>query len=370
MRVGVMHLTDTLGAGGAERVAVNIANHLPRERFASYLCTTREDGALANLIEDDVGRLRLKRQKRFDVQALRELVGYIRRNKIGILHAHQTSVFVAVLASLFPPFPKVVWHDHYGKFVVASRPVWLYKQAARRICGVIAVNQSLAEWSRRSLHMPRERVWYIPNFTIEAKHDDEPITLAGKEGARIVCVANFRRQKDHLNLIKAMKIVVEREPAAHLFLVGVEVDREYISEIRAEINNLNLDSNISWLGERSNVAAILKQCDVGVLGSASEGLPLALIEYGMAGLAAVATEVGQCGEVLDNGKAGMLVPPAAPDLLAEKLLALLSSATLRKDMGDKFRQRVKDFYSPEAVLGEVCQVYETVINSSSAVLKN
>src|SRR5918999_1889196 len=92
-RTGVMQLTDTLGAGGAERVAVNLANLLPRERYRMYLCTTRRDGPLAGLVADDVGRLCLARRWRFDYRAFGRLVDFIREHKVQILHAHGTALF-------------------------------------------------------------------------------------------------------------------------------------------------------------------------------------------------------------------------------------------------------------------------------------
>ena len=86
-RIHVLHLVDTLWAGGAERVAVDLVNHLPRDRFAPHLCTTRRDGPLEPLVAADVGRLRLARTRRFDGRALRRLVAFIREHDIRILHA-------------------------------------------------------------------------------------------------------------------------------------------------------------------------------------------------------------------------------------------------------------------------------------------
>ena len=59
--INVMHVTDTLDAGGAERMAVSLANLLPRDRYKSYLCTSRREGALVELLDRDVQRLRLSR---------------------------------------------------------------------------------------------------------------------------------------------------------------------------------------------------------------------------------------------------------------------------------------------------------------------
>jgi glycosyltransferase involved in cell wall biosynthesis len=115
------------------------------------------------------------------------------------------------------------------------------------------------------------------------------------------------------------------------------------------------------LGVRRDVYAILKACDIGVLSSACEGLPLALIEYGMAALPAVATNVGQCGEVLDEGRAGILVASASPEPLAEALLSLLKSPERRLALGKQLHRRVKERYSADAVMKQVCQIYEKIL---------
>ena len=49
-RIAVMQVCDTLAAGGQERVALNIANLLPGDRYRSHLCTTRADGPLADAV--------------------------------------------------------------------------------------------------------------------------------------------------------------------------------------------------------------------------------------------------------------------------------------------------------------------------------
>src|SRR6267378_284377 len=121
-RVGVMHITDTLDAGGAERVAVDTVNLLPRDRYLTYLCTTRRDGPLAELVVADVGRLRLERKRRIDARALWHLVAFIRKHRIQILHAHGTSLFIARIASLFSGYTTLIWHVHFGKHVSETGP--------------------------------------------------------------------------------------------------------------------------------------------------------------------------------------------------------------------------------------------------------
>jgi glycosyltransferase involved in cell wall biosynthesis len=363
--IPVMSIVDTLEPGGAERVAVNIANLLPRDRFTSYLCATRRTGPLQMLVAPDVGLLQLERTRRFDINALRRLVAFIGDRRIRILHAHGTSLFIAAISSLFSPYPAVIWHDHFGRYAVEERSAPIYRMLSRRVAGVIAVNEPLANWSRDRLGVRADRVWYLPNLVYREKTGDRPPRLPGQPGSRIVCVANFRPQKDHLTLIAAMKEVLGSVPSAHLLLVGAATDSEYFDFIRAEISRQCLGPYVSILGERRDVPDVLEACDVGVLSSVSEGFPLTLIEYGAAGLPAVATRIGQCAEILDDGQAGILVPPKCAGDLAAALLLLLGSAAKRDTLARALRRRVRMKYSPGPIIRQICKIYESVLATSA-----
>ena len=364
-RVAVMHLVDALRIGGAERVAINLANLLPPERYDAHLCTTRDEGPLANLVAPHVKRLSLRRRSTLDLSPVLELVKFVRANQIRILHAHASALYFARLVSLFPPFPKVIWHDHYGRYAFNDRPVWLYKLATRGVGGIVAVNRPLEEWSRRALGMPSERVWYIPNLVQLEGTSALDAPLPGTPGQRIVCVANIRPQKDHLNLLEAMRLLIPFAPGAHLLLVGDYADKVYCDSVLRQISVLGLSNHVTYLGARHDIPAILRGCDIGVLGSRSEGLPLALLEYGMAGLPAVATNVGQCPEVLDDGIAGSLVPPASPQRLADALRSLLASPGDRATLGKRLKARVESQYSADRVIARICDVYGQVLRNGN-----
>jgi len=238
--------------------------------------------------------------------------------------------------------------------------VLLYRFAATRVSAVIAVNHPLADWSRRKLHVRNDRVWYIPNFTTESPASSSRPELPGTPGARIVCVAHLRPQKDHGTLIRAFALAVERVPNAHLLIVGFESDRTYADGLRALIAKLGLAGRVSFLGERDDIGAILSQCDIGVLSSSSEGFPLSLVEYGEAGLAAVSTDVGECGEVLDDGRAGVLVMPGDPVPMGAALTTLLTTPQRRTVLGAALRSRVRTLYRSGPIVEQICQIYDTV----------
>ncbi len=366
IQTGVMHVIDTLNAGGAERVAINICNLLPRDRYRSFLCNTRSDGGLADLVASDVGRLRLERKGRYDAKAVWHLVSFIKKHNIRLLHAHGTSLFIAAIASLCPPYPAIVWHVHFGRHAKENRKAWLYRLAGIRVKGIVAVSQPLAEWSGRRLRMARERVSYLPNFVSQAESSRKAVDLPGRSPERIVCVANVRSEKDHLTLIKAMALVVRQAPNAHLLLVGATTDSKYVELVHREIKQNRLAQSVSILGHRHDVPGILRECDIAVLSSASEGFPLALIEYGVAKLPVVATSVGQCVEILDAGQAGILVPTHAPAELATGLLALINSPKLRETLGEEFQRRVKRLYNSDSGIRQICRLYDSIVDKNGS----
>ena len=91
---------------------------------------------------------------------------------------------------------------------------------------------------------------------------------------------------------------------------------------------------------------------------------MALLEYGMGGLPTVATQVGQCPEVLDYGRAGMLVAPGSPAQLAQALAELLGSSERRHYLGKQLNLHVQETYNPQRILEKFCQFYRMILSVS------
>ena len=359
---GILHLIDTLEVGGAERVAVNFANLLPRERYRPFLATTRHEGPLAVTVAPDVGRYRMDRVHRLDPRAFMRLRRFIGDQNIRLIHAHASGLFAGALAKLLSPGIKLVWHDHCG-FADGHAPLPVYWLLAREVDAVIAVKQSLVEFAVRRLHVAATRAIRLPNFVVIPAAAPVIPPRPGVPGKRIVCLANLREQKDHPNLIRAMALVVRDEPTAHVLLAGAEGSPDYAAAVRDQIAALGLTANFSLLGLRTDTTALLNGCDVAVLSSRNEGFPMSLLEYGVAGLATVSTDVGECADILAGGEAGRLVPPEAPELLATALLELLRNPQLRRVLGERLRQRVRENYSADAVMQRVTALYDSLLGT-------
>jgi len=363
-KLRVTQVIDSLAAGGAERFAVNLANTLAESGHESYLCSTRAEGPLAAIVSPGVGRMRLNRTWPLDPLAFVAFAKFLNKHRVQILHAHSSAVFISLIgAVLSPAAPRIIWHLHQGKLVNNSNPSLLMRLVSRNVGAVIAVNRPLADWAIEKLQIPPQRVSYIANYVRMQKVGQMDEQLPGNPGFRIVCVANLRPEKDTLSLIEAMTQVLRQVPQAHLLLVGGCTNQAYSAQVKAEVASRQMAQSVSFLGPRNDVPDILLACDVAVISSAAEGFPLAIIEYGAAGLATVSTRVGACAEILQNGKAGVLVPPSEPAALAAALVNMLQSRELRQRLGAAFKARVEQKYGEQRILTELTEVYRRALSS-------
>lgn len=357
-------VVDSLAPGGAERFAVNLANTLADCGHESHLCSTRAEGPLAAVAGPNVGRLRLNRSRTLDPVAFMDLARYLTRNKIEILHAHSSAVFISLIgAGLSAAAPRIVWHLHQGKLAQKPRAPLLLRLVSRHLAAVITVSRPLADWAMQKLCIPPQRVKYIANYVRLPLLGRTEVQLPGTSGFRIVCVANLRPEKDTLTLVAAMAQVLCQIPQAHLLLVGGCADPAYRDRVNSEVISRQLGQAVSFLGVRDDVPQLLQSCDVGVISSVAEGFPLALLEYGSTGLATVSTHVGACAEILEHGRVGLVVPPSDPTALASALVTLLRSRELRECMGSAFKSKVEREYGEQKIVNEITAVYRRALSA-------
>jgi glycosyltransferase involved in cell wall biosynthesis len=264
---------------------------------------------------------------------------------------------------------KVVWHVLFGfSDKLECRPVFALKVFARFMVFAFVVNDKLLNYAISVLQIPKSKVSFLVNFP-DLNFSDQGDEMADIpepiQSPKLVCLANLRPQKDHINLLDAFLLIKNHHPNAGLYLVGGHFGDEYYTGLVQRINNdEKLKNHVHILGSRNDVAKILISCDIGVLSSLSEGLPVSLLEYGLANLPVVCTNVGDCSFVLDSGRYGKLVPPSQPSALAAAVLLLLQNPDDMHSLGQAFKQHIIKDFSRDGALDRIINVYNGLNTSS------
>lgn len=345
----ILQIIDSLEAGGAERMAVNYANALAGTIEFSGLVATRKEGALLHQLHEKVNYLFLNKKRILDLKALFHLRQFVKQNKIGIVHAHSTSIFLAFLLKLSRPSIQLVWHDHYGDSeFLSKRPSLGLKIMSSFINGIVSVNQKLKLWAKQQLRF--ENVIYLPNFPSKEKEVSKQTILKGIQGKRILCLANLRAQKNHFLLLEVAKKMKLTHPEWTFHLVGKDFEDNYSVQLKELIVELKLENTVFIYGSKEDVQNILGQATIGILTSQSEGLPVAILEYGLQKKAVVVTNVGEIYLLVQNGLNGLLVETGNVSSFYDSLVKLIENEKLQKSLGNALHQTIKEQYSEKAVI--------------------
>ena len=280
----------------------------------------------------------------------------LRRLRPGIVHGHNdTSLHYALLAKRITGAAVVMTCHGRGKadHREPSPAEWA------RVDRVVCVSDAVAQDSPPAV--PKERLSVIRNG-IECPgaspgRDNVHRSLGIGDGFTAIIVARIDHLKGHNTLLRAWADVARTVTGATLLVVGDGVERAQMERLSAD---LGIGGAVRFLGFRADVGDLLGACDLFVLPSLSEGLPLSILEAMAHGLPTVATRVGGIPELITDGRHGLLVAPNDAPGLAAAILRMAQNPVLRREMADLAQQRVRDEFSFEAMLCQYDALYRTL----------
>ena len=135
-------------------------------------------------------------------------------------------------------------------------------------------------------------------------------------------------------------------------------------ELRRLVSQLGVTEHIAFLGFREDVQAIYRTARIFALTSASEGLPIAMLEAMSSGLPPVVSDVGEVGGFIRDGENGLLFPAGDVDALTARLETLLGDESLRTALGAAAARWVEESASVDAVATE----YRRLFSSSPSAI--
>lgn len=179
-------------------------------------------------------------------------------------------------------------------------------------------------------------------------------------------VANLKPIKRIDVVIRAVAVARERYPAVHLIIVGKDGLSQRGQSMREELEDLasrlGIRNQVIFTGGVDNPVPYVNLFTVAVLCSESEGFSNALIEYMQAGRSIICTDTGGNPELVQDGTNGFLVPVGDVDMLADRLVKLLSDSVLARRLGEAARETVRSTYSHTRMIVEHMACYDEVLS--------
>jgi glycosyltransferase involved in cell wall biosynthesis len=172
------------------------------------------------------------------------------------------------------------------------------------------------------------------------------------------CIGRVVSGKGIDDFLRAARILEERGRDVRFLVIGARsVQRNYQSEIERLANELNIGHRLVFTGQRQDVAPLLREIDVVVHPSLTEGLSNVILESMAAAVPVVATRVGGNPELVEDGRTGFLVPIKNPEEIANGICRLLDQPDLARAYGARARQRVVDEFAMDRMLSKTEALY-------------
>jgi len=354
-KINLLFVITKLELGGAQKQLLSLIRHLDKDRFNLFLFTSSQ-GLLLKEAQTIIG-LSLYKSKYLerainplkDLLSLFEIISFIRKNHIEILHTHSSKAGILGRVAARLAKVEIIIHTVHGWSFNDYQPraqrlfcIWLERLSARFSNKLIVVSyydrqkgldNRIGKENKYSLI--RYGVDYT-EFNIKEQNIREELGINTNDLV-VGMIACFKPQKSPQKFIRLAFLIGQSIPNVKFILVGDGALRNRIERL---INKLNLRNKIILTGWRNDIPRILSAIDAFVLTSLWEGLPIAVLEAAASSVPAVVTHTGGIAEAVIDGKTGFLIPPQNPNLMSERLAFLLKDKNLRRQMGENARNNL------------------------------
>lgn len=350
--------TDPEGQGGvAAVVAAYKRGGLFSREDIQYVCTHRGGSLFGKLTCAVTGALHLAALLIF--------------GRVSLVHAHVSSHGSFKRKAIYLAFARwrgvpTIFHLHSGgfrKFVDEEASPGLRRRIVQTLQSsshLVALSDSWATY----LHSlaPGVTVSVLPN-PVDVLPD---AALRDGEPGRLLFLGRASDSKGVYDLLDAFAALVQRHPHARL-AVGGDGD---LQRLRNRIAELGLGMHVEvlgWVSGQQKLDQFLR-CQVYVLPSYHEGMPVGMLEAMALARAVVVTPVGGVPEAVQDGTHGLLVTPGDVVALTAALSRLLDDVGLQRKLGQAARAQVASNYATGLVLARIASMYEKVLRAPGAPL--
>lgn len=302
-----------------------------------------------------------------DLFAIKELANTLRSFAPDIVSAHSAKAGMITRLACFRARIPCIYTAHGWSYIsgggAVSRLVFtaLEKALAPLSKRIITVCGTDYKFALEKGICAEKRITTIHNGMPAINPESvENTGIPKMDSPTIIMVARFEEPKDHATLISALSYLKQLD--WNLQLVG---DGPLMENIRALVREHGMESRVSFLGRRQDVAALLANADIFAMISDVEGFPRSILEAMRAGLPVVSTDVGGISESVKDQETGYLIEPRDHSNLSDRLKRLIESQELRERMGTKGLEDFEAHFTFDAMANSTLALYKQVISSAA-----
>jgi glycosyltransferase involved in cell wall biosynthesis len=355
-RKKLLFVAASLAGGGAERVVVNLINHLDKDKYDISLVLFEDKQDYRKELHVPLKVICLNKKNRWDfLKLIFRLREAIRDHRPAVvISVLYYSNIVVVLASLFLKRDfKIILGEHnypsaYLSKVRLSRlkrtmMLFAYRKADKIISVSGQIEKNIVECFKikpgiiKTIHNP------IPIDSIEGKIEESVCDnlFSEKNAQSIIAVGRLTLQKRFDTLLRAFSLVKKKQDNIRLIILGKGILKEELEHLAKK---LNISNWVNFVGFKSNPYAWIAKADIFVLSSDYEGFPMVLLEAMACGTPVISTNCPSGpDEIITNGVNGILVPLADENAMANAMVTLLRDKSLRRKFSEEGKKRAKDF---------------------------
>jgi glycosyltransferase involved in cell wall biosynthesis len=374
--VKILHLINTLSAGGAELHLLTLCRHLKRQGLEPVVACLREQvGGSRSLrydFEDEGIRIiRLETDGRFDLRSISRLAGLVAKERPKILHTHlpRADIAGACRRLLHPSVPWICSvHDIHDNSWSGRWTLPIFNFIWRRADKVIAISHAVKDWLVKDRAVPADKVSVI-HYGIEAERFSQSRSDLAQEWVLedklvIGAIGRLEPRKGHDCLLHAIAELKKIVPGVSLLIAGHD-PWGYGKELQSLIERLDLLKEVRLLGFQSDIAAFLGAIDIFAFATQSEGFGQVVIEAMAAGKPVVASKIAPLTEIIREGETGVLVPRDDPRAFADAIAWLFTHPDQAREMGKRGQARVYNHFSAGKMAAKTLLLYDDVLRERS-----
>lgn len=352
----VLLFTRTMKLGGTENVVLQICEILNPLVNNLVVCScggvNTEKLQLMGIKHYNIPDIEIKTPLNI-LKTVYQLNKIIYKENITVLHTHHR--MAAFYTHLIPKHGIVIISTLHGIFFdkhILTR--FAYSNTHIIACGNVVKKNFIEEFK----FSPNE-ITVIHNAIRKDNSEIKTIPcLLQKENIFLVgYIGRLSKEKGVEVLVNVIEKVKLTNKKIQFIFVG-NGPLEY--NLKKKIAQLKIEDSVSFLGYRNDAQNIIKQLDLIILPSFTEGFPLTPIEAFANGKPIIATAVGGTTEIVQNGINGILIPPGDENALLNAINHLYENRELLQNMSLHAKQTFEEHFSFETFYNSIVNYYKNL----------